>query len=141
MSMSTLKRILRKNILRRRRKHCSLHRVGRYIMVSWRKGICIPALASYCTHHQVLLIYIQTELYRAVRLFTRLPLPVGKVKTQVQSGYSKVCFNFGNVNLSLTSLYLYRQVVMEILRCIDPQGVQLRATRCLFRCVYRNKVC
>ena len=137
MSMSTLKRILRKNKRRRRRKHSSLHRVGRYIMVSWRKGICITCSSE--------LLYASSNLHsdgvRAVRLFTRLPLPVGKVKKQVQSGYSKVCFNFGNVNLSLTLLYLYRQVVMEILRCIDPQGVQLRARRRLFRRVYRNKVC
>ena len=34
MSMSTLKRILRRSKLTRRREHSSLNRVGRYIMVS-----------------------------------------------------------------------------------------------------------
>ena len=60
MSMSTLKRILRKNKRRRRRKHSSLHHVGRYIMVSWRKGICITCSSEllYASSN----LYIQTEL-------------------------------------------------------------------------------
>ena len=87
MSMSTLKCILRKNKRRWRRKHSSLHNVGRYIMVSWRKGICI-ACSSELLYASSGFTKLHSDGVRAVQLFTRLPLSVGKVKTQVQSGYS-----------------------------------------------------
>ena len=35
-----------------------------------------------------------------------------------------------------TAIPIYRQVVIEILRCIDLQGVQLRATHCLYSDMY-----
>ena len=66
---------------------------------------------------------------------------MGYVEAQLQSGYSKVCFNFEII--TDTAILIYRQVVMEILRCIDPQGVQLRATHhlAMFIRVHRNNVC